>query len=183
MHTLNISSNMFFYLSLSVLLYIRYKLLCRENKEANYVRELMTIILGVYLIKVISLVFFPIVLQIGVNIVNKNPIIFLNPIKSWIFIIKNFNIYGIVYNILGNLVLLIPLPILLIYFYRNKVDSILKIFIICLITSIGIESFQYIESILISGVQRFIETNDVILNTSGGVLGYLLYDRYLRKIF
>lgn len=136
----------------------------------------------IYLFKVISLVFFPIVIQFGSNLIVRLPTIWLNPINSWMDIIKNNDIYGILYNIVGNLVLLFPLPIFLIYFYKKKVDSLLRMLIICFLVSFGIESFQYIESILISGVGRFIETNDILLNTIGGVLGYIFYDRRLRKL-
>lgn len=179
--SINISQDMFFYGGLIAFFYYRYKkVIKKENKDK--VRELMIILYGIYLIKFMSLVFFPILLNLGENLVNLKPTIFLNPIKSISYIISTNNIFGIAYNICGNLILLFPLPIFLIYFYKDKIDTLLKVVLICLLVSIGIEYFQYIESILISGVGRFIETNDVILNTAGGMLGYLFYNRYLRSL-
>lgn len=178
---ININEEIFFYIVLICYLYLIYKIIGKSRKR-NKTAELIMIIFGIYIFKVISLVFFPILIQFGSNIIERSPIIWLNPINSWIHIIKNNDIYGILYNIVGNLVLLFPLPIFLIYFYKKKVDSLLRMLIICFLVSFGIESFQYIESILISGVGRFIETNDIILNTIGGVLGYIFYNRCLRKL-
>lgn len=180
MHIINISQDMIFYSLVIYYLFYRYIKIKKGIKDK--ITELIMIIFGIYLFKVISLVFFPIVIQFGSNIIVRSPTIWLNPVNSWIYIIKNNDIYGILYNIVGNLVLLFPLPIFVVCFYKKKVDSLLRMLIICFLVSLGIESFQYIESILIAGVGRFIETNDIILNTTGGVLGYIFYDRCLSKL-
>lgn len=182
MRKISISSDNIHYFLLIVFLLFVYMKNFKNKKIINISSELVVLLFGIYIIKIISLVWFPILIQFGSNIIVRSPIIWLNPINSWIHIIKNNDIYGILYNIVGNLVLLFPLPIFLIYFYKKKVDSLLKMLIICFLVSLGIESFQYIESILISGVGRFIETNDIILNTTGGVLGYIFYDRCLSKL-
>ncbi len=182
MNRISISTDMIFYTSLAFLLYYRYAKIIKTKKTIDGIRELILIFFFMYLLKVISLVFFPIMFQFGDEITKLEPIIWLNPIYSWIYIFKSHTILGSIYNILGNIFLLFPLPIFLIYFYNKKVDSLLRMLIICFLISFGIESFQYIESILIAGVGRFIETNDIILNTAGGVLGYIFYYRCLRKL-
>lgn len=179
MNTLNISSDMFFYLLLVLFLYTRYRLLYKKNNCVNYVRELMIIIFGIYIIKVLSLVFFPVLIAKGLNI---KPTVFLNPIDSIKYIIKSNNLYGIIYNIGGNLLLLITLPVFLVYFFKDKVDSFKRILLICFFVSLSIECLQYLESIIIPSVGRFFETNDMILNTLGAGFGYIIYDKYLRKI-
>lgn len=182
MYDINISSDLFFYLGLACLLYFRYISIAKNRTKINKINELVIIIFSIYIFKIISLVFFPIVFQIGANIVKKYPVIWLNPVDSWISIISSNNLYGVIYNIFGNLLLLFPLPTFLIYFYKHKVDTLIRMLIICFVVAFGIEFIQYIESILIAGVGRFIETNDVILNTTGGMLGYLFYNRYLRNL-
>ncbi|MGL6186677.1 MAG: VanZ family protein [Clostridium chrysemydis] len=52
--------------------------------------------------------------------------------------------------------------------------------IIYFFISVGIECVQYIESVFISTVGRFFETNDIFLNTIGGAIGYILYDKHIR---
>ncbi|MBY0753939.1 VanZ family protein [Clostridium sardiniense] len=67
-------------------------------------------------------------------------------------------------------------------FFKEKVDSLKKILLICFFISLSIECLQYLESINIPSVGRFFETNDIILNTLGSGFGYIIYDKYLRRI-
>ena len=183
MNNINISSDMFFYLSLVWLAYFRYVSMSKKKEKINKTRELIIILFGIYILKVISLVFFPIVFQFGNNVIRRSPIVFLNPITSITYIFKHNDVNGIFYNIVGNIMLLFPLPTFIIYFYKYKFDNLISIFLICLLVSTSIECIQYIESILIAGVSRFFEINDILLNTFGGVFGYIVFDRYIRKIF
>lgn len=176
--TINITSDTFFYIALTCYLYLIYKIIIKYNKR-NKFNELILILFGIYIIKVLSLVFFPILIAKGLNV---NPTVWINPMDSIKYITKSNTLYGIIYNIGGNLLLLIPLPVFLIYFFKDKVDSLKKILIICLFVSLSIECLQYLESIIIPSVGRFFETNDMILNTLGAGFGYIIYDKYLRKI-
>lgn len=180
--TINITQEGFFYISLIYYLYLMYKIISKSNHR-NKINELVLLLFGIYIIKVLSLVFFPILITIGGNSVNISPTVFLNPINSISYIVKSNTLYGIVYNIVGNIALLMPLPVFLIYFFKDKVDSLKRILLICFLISLSIECLQYLESIIIPSVGRFFETNDIILNTLGGGLGYRIYDKYLRKIF
>ena len=176
--TINITGDAFFYIALICYLYLIYKRII-NSKRRNKVNELVLILYGIYIIKVLSLVFFPILIAKGLNV---NPTVFINPIDSIIYIIKSNNLYGIIYNIGGNLLLLTPLPVFLVYFFKDKVDSLKRILLICFFVSLSIECLQYLESIIIPSVGRFFETNDMILNTLGAGFGYIIYDKYLRKI-
>ena len=175
---INITQEDFFYIALICYLYLTYKRI-GKSKQINKVNELVLILFGIYIIKVLSLVFFPILITRGLNV---NPTVFINPIESIKYIIKSNTLYGIIYNIGGNFILLMPLPVFLIYFFKDKVDSLKRILLICFFVSLSIECIQYLESIIIPSVGRFFETNDVILNTIGAGFGYIIYDKYLRKI-
>lgn len=179
---INITQEGFLYISLICYLYLIYKRISK-SKYRNKVNELILLLFGIYVIKVLSLVFFPISITIGGNSVNVSPTVWFNPIKSISYIVKSNTLYGIIYNIGGNFILLMPLPVFLIYFFKDKGDSLKKMLLICCLVSLSIECIQYLESIIIPSVGRFFETNDIILNTLGGGLGYIIYDRYLRKIF
>lgn len=179
---MKITGDMFFYISLIILLYYRYKSVKNKNRKVNIIRELMIILFGIYLIKLMSLVFLPVIIKFGDNVIRKNPIVWINPLKSIYHILNTNNLFGVIYNIGGNIILLMPLPIFLIYFFGEKVDNMVNIIVICFLFSLGIEILQYIESLLIPSLRRYFETNDILLNTAGGVFGYIIYDRYLRKI-
>lgn len=179
--TINITGDAFFYIALICYLYLIYKIVT-NSKGRNKINELVLVLFGIYIIKILSLVFFPIALTIGVNSINVAPTVWLNPIDSIKYIIKSNTLYGIIYNIGGNLLLLMPLPVFLVYFFKDKVDSLKRILLICFFVSLSIECIQYLESIIIPSVGRFFETNDMILNTLGAGFGYIIYDKYLRKI-
>lgn len=176
--TINITKDGFFYIALICYLYLIYKIIS-SSKQRNKVNELVLILFGIYIINVLSLVFFPILIAKGLNV---NPTVFFNPMDSIKYIIKSNNLYGIIYNIGGNFILLMPLPIFSIYFFKDKVDSLKKIILICFLVSLSIECLQYLESIIIPSVGRFFETNDIILNTLGAGVGYIIYNKYLRKL-
>jgi len=71
-------------------------------------------------------------------------------------------------QVVGNLVMLLPLGIYIPLLYP-KFPGFLKVFIICLFVSISIELMQLITSV------RSTDIDDVILNTSGAIVGYVLY--------
>jgi len=50
-----------------------------------------------------------------------------------------------------------------------KLSGFFKVFIICLLTSVSIELMQLITNV------RSTDIDDVILNTSGAVVGYMVY--------
>lgn len=179
---INITQDIFFYIGLSLYLYLMYKMIS-NRKQRNKINELVLLLFGVYIIKVIALVFFPVLLTVGINSIKLNPTVWINPMDSIRYILKNNDLYGIVYNIGGNIALLMPLPVFLVYFFKEKVDNLKRIVLICFFVSLSIECLQYLESIIIPSVGRFCETNDIILNTFGGGIGYIIYYKYLRKIF
>ncbi|WP_303861139.1 VanZ family protein [Alkalibaculum bacchi] len=71
-------------------------------------------------------------------------------------------------NILGNLVLFLPLGFLTSFLIKSK--KLISVFTYSLLFSTLIEVMQYIFL-----TSRRADVDDVILNTVGGVLGYLIY--------
>jgi len=72
----------------------------------------------------------------------------------------------------GNLVMLLPLGIYIPLLFP-KLSGFLRVFIICLLVSVSIELMQLITNV------RSTDIDDVILNTSGSVVGYIIY-KFLR---
>jgi len=71
-------------------------------------------------------------------------------------------------QVLGNFVMLLPLGIYIPLVFP-KLSGFFKVFIVCLLVSVSIELMQLITS------YRSTDIDDVILNTSGAVIGYVIY--------
>jgi glycopeptide antibiotics resistance protein len=71
-------------------------------------------------------------------------------------------------QVIGNLVMLLPLGIYIPLLFP-KLSGFFRVFIICLLVSVSIELMQLITNV------RSTDIDDVILNTSGAVVGYIIY--------
>jgi glycopeptide antibiotics resistance protein len=80
--------------------------------------------------------------------------------------------YEFLENLIGNVILFMPLPVILALMSRLKGR---KIFFVCLLTSISIEIVQYVLGIGIMDV------DDVILNSLGAALGLWAYAWYKKR--
>ena len=58
---------------------------------------------------------------------------------------------------------------------QKKFNNIKSIFISSLIFSLIIESMQFIISIILGYNYKVVDIDDIILNTIGGIIGYILY--------
>lgn len=75
-------------------------------------------------------------------------------------------------NIIGNFFLFTPLGILLPLIF-SRINSFKQMAVIFLITAISIEMIQLVLRRF--GTYRTADIDDVILNTTGGILGWLIY--------
>src|SRR4030095_406546 len=71
-------------------------------------------------------------------------------------------------QVLGNSVLLLPLAIF-IPLLSSRLSGFMRVLFLCLMVSVGIELMQLVTSYLSTDI------DDVILNTAGALVGYLLY--------
>jgi glycopeptide antibiotics resistance protein len=83
-----------------------------------------------------------------------------------------YSIYGII-QLLGNIILLMPLVPILRWFSRKKIPY-LHIIGIILVWSIAIESIQFCINKITQYPSHLTDVNDVILNVFGGILGIIL---------
>ena len=77
-------------------------------------------------------------------------------------------------QVLGNLVMLVPLAFYLPSLFRGF-DRFAIVLLTCFLTSVAIELMQLITAF------RACDVDDVIMNTSGSVLGYLMF-LFIRKM-
>lgn len=175
-----ISQNYFLYLGILICLcksriiflhiFIKDKIISYDELK----NEFMKFIFNIYIFGLISKVYFPLTIAWGENIKYRGPIIILNPIKSIIMIFNKGGVDGFVYNILGNLMLLAPMGLFIYYYYRDRINSCKTIMLVSFCISLFIECTQIILSLVFPNVCRYFEVNDLLLNTLGGVIGYII---------
>lgn len=103
----------------------------------------------------------------------------LVPLKNTIAIVQNaihankdFLLPHLMQNILGNIILFMPLGFLVRRVAGNRF-SLLPVLFTGFFASMAIESIQWIERAY--GVYRSVDIDDVILNTTGTLVGWWLY--------
>jgi len=154
----------------------------RKNKgvQLNFKREVFFNILYLYVIFLVGLVIFP--LKIGnLKAMNMNPEANLIPVFNTVEDMQYINSFSMIKfwfkNIMGNTILMMPLGIFLPLLW-DKFRSLKSTVIFCFSVSLSIEIFQFISGYW--GNYRIFDIDDLILNTLGAFIGYLIYDRVLR---
>lgn len=102
----------------------------------------------------------------------------LAPLKTIAGYIENYKSFGasiIFINLAGNIVAFMPLGILLPLVFK-RTDRLTVITRITLFTSITAEICQFIFNV------GGLDIDDVLLNTIGGILGYLIY-RFVTRMY
>ena len=127
--------------------------------------------LGIIFIYYIILL-FNMVIFARYNTINSYNLI---PFKSIIEIFNNGNIYSIIINIFGNLLIFMPLEYFIIELF--KVKNFILNFIISFIIILIIEIMQYIFKV---GV---LDIDDLILCTFGMMLFYIIYSKVKEKFY
>lgn len=88
-------------------------------------------------------------------------------ISRFLFVSKNFRVSA--ENLLGNIVIFVPLGFLLPIILRRKVHNLKSIAMTSFFVSLALETSQLIFNLGIFDV------DDIMLNMSGAVLGYIIY--------
>lgn len=95
---------------------------------------------------------------------------------------NNFNVNIKISELTNFYNLIFLMPATLYFWYYSKKKIIFKLFLI----SLSIEIFQVIISLIINYPYKIFDINDIILNTSGGILVYLIIfscERLRKKIY
>ena len=137
-------------------------------EDKNKVKKFSLAIIFIYYI----ILLFNMVIFARYNTINSFNLI---PLKSIIEIFNNGNIYSIIINIFGNLLIFMPLEYFIIELF--KVNKFLLNFIISFLIIFIIEIIQYIFKI---GV---LDINDLILCTLGMMIFYIIYNKIKEKFY
>lgn len=166
-----------------IIIYIPFFIsLIKKNKSLKY--HIIFLAFYIYIIIVIDKVFLPIPIDKisieGLRLTSSNiPIINIVPTKSIIDIIKFTGILSI--QIVGNIVLFIPLGFLL-PCICNRISSTIKVLKISSMISLSIELLQLLGSLIYKATYRFADIDDIILNTLGALIGFIILKLINRKL-
>ncbi len=151
---------------------------CKKNVSAR--KQLIGLVFYIYIWKVIDLTLFPLPVQKeSIEFMQKiDPMIKHNwiPFYDTYLTIREAEFKSAFYIIGGNIALLIPFGFL--YSFLVEVKSIKKIGICSFLVSLSIEASQYLISLVLGFTYRSADINDLMLNTLGGIVGYIAYQNY-----
>lgn len=136
-------------------IYISLNVLIDKEKASKYINGFII----VYILFLISITFFKAKLY--------NHSYMINPIDSFMEI-KRDKLGGII-NIFGNLLMYVPIGI----YIKEKLNPRNNIAIVCFI--IYITSVEIIQTVTKTGT---CDTNDIIMNTLGFIIGIGIYNKY-----
>ena len=142
--------------------------LVRIIKREHRIRLCYIGIIELYIMLLISVTIFPIRIIPSEMRTGKNSILDfcqLIPFKDIIDIVKNSGIINI--QLIGNIILLMPMPVLIGYLSKKVFKSILF--------SFGIEIIQLIIDTLLSYPSRIFDVDDIILNGIGILIGMIIF--------
>ncbi|MFF3025429.1 VanZ family protein [Gottfriedia sp. NPDC057948] len=165
-----------FFIIAGIIFFIYQVIKLLRKKEVNILKVLMTFIFMNYVLFIIFILFFPIfidphALEKGQSI-SYNIIPFKSLYETTVFCIKHGYYSTLIKNIIGNLILIMPISFYLKILW-NKLKDWRIVLILSFLISIFIELTQLIENIF-QGTGRSVDIDDVILNVTGFILGYWL---------
>lgn len=154
----------------------------KHDRKITFKSELILFLFYIYTISVLTLTVIPLPFtrfkftRGGINII---PVI--NTITDFRDTFSHHEIVSTEHslqNLIGNIILFIPLGIFLpVLSYRYR--TLANVTILALICSTSIELVQLIERLF--EIYRYVDIDDVILNTLGAILGFIIINNLVLK--
>lgn len=153
---------------------IRYKKAKKINAKFLNRKEVLLIILSIYVMGLIAVALLPFSSHGSIK-PTANLVPVFNTVKDISTIpanMKSFMIKFWIINIFGNLFLLAPLAAIVPIIFK-KFRNIKATVILCFLISVSIELLQYLS--MFCGNFRSVDIDDIILNTLGSIIGFGIY--------
>lgn len=144
-----------------------------KKKFINY-KEISMVIFSIYIMSLVAITLLPLY-TLSHSRAAANVIPVLNTIRDITTTradMANYMTKFWIVNILGNLVLLVPLAAISPIIFK-KFRKLKSTVILCFLVSTLIEFLQYLSGFL--GNPRSADIDDVILNTLGALIGFLIF--------
>ena len=171
----------FFYI-ISIPIYVFFLLVLIWEKN-SIKKIIISSLFYFYIISILAVTIFPIPIQglkeIGLYGWDNNNFI---PFVSILDISFNDNLSVIIKikQIIGNIVLFIPMGFFIPFIWKSK-NNFRKALSIGILCSFSIELLQYIISLLLGFNYKVTDVDDILLNTLGFIIGFLLYKLFQRS--
>lgn len=154
-----------------------YKILkIHKNKEKfSFFKEFTTNIFALYIYLLINITLLPLYINGPGATTAMAERIHINIIPFNDYITGSYtNVNLIKSNLIGNIILLIPF-IFYLCLMKENIRNIKSVVITSFLISLFIESFQFITNLLGLSGWRAVDIDDLILNTLGGIIAYLIF--------
>ena len=139
-------------------------------------RNLINVVFSVYIVFLVSIVFFPLLLTSDGTNVGYNFIPFAS-IKNYLRINRSYSTLALI----GNLALLMPWGMLFkVVFQKSKS---LAFWLSTVAFCMGIEVTQHLINVMLGYKARCVDIDDFILNMTGAVIGFIIFRFCLIKIY
>ena len=146
-------------------------LVLKKSKDKNLLRELIINIFFIYFLVLIKITICKMdALQIDLN---GNKVINYIPLVETIKMFKDDGMRFALYNVIGNIILFMPLGFFIPLLF-NKKNKIRYIVAYGAIISTAIEVIQLQQTYNITDI------DDIIFNTLGAILGYLVFNMFYK---
>ncbi|MDP4091427.1 MAG: VanZ family protein [Bacillota bacterium] len=162
--------------------FLRWRIICkrkREGREVYILKEVVVNFFALYLIILAGFTIVPIhlvtmdIVRPSLDKINFIPIV--NTVRdmfNWPQGMGNYMIKFWIANVLGNVLLFVPMGMLLPLF-SDKFKKGSRTIFISFMLSLSIEIIQFLS--LYIGSIRSCDIDDIILNTLGGASGFIIY--------
>ncbi len=144
------------------------------KRKTGVIRTLFWVAVILYMSALIELFFFPIPCYPSEWAVGRE---YSNPSVNFVPFVNILSAqhFVIVRNLLGNILVFVPLGFLVPYMIKGE-KKIKKTAFVVVSSSVGVELIQFIGSFLIFRMGwKVVDIDDVIMNTIGGLIGILCY--------
>lgn len=162
-----------YFLVLSLIIWIIYRVIvCKKNYKINIFREVFINLFFLYFLIVIYFTFFKYgILHLDLQMRSYANLI---PLVETIKMFKD-NFMGLgnsLYNVLGNILLFVPLGFGIPLFFKNH-NRLGEIAFYGFLASLSIELLQYLTR------TNFTDIDDVIFNTLGAIIGFIIFNLFI----
>ncbi len=153
------------------------------RRNASFKHTFCILLLTFYFGYLIGVTIFPIPLQGALFMFKENGKSILEnnflPLKTINMVLASKRSFIIIRQLVGNFILLMPLIFLLPVLWE-RFRSLKNIFLTAFAFSLGIELVQLGASFIVGATYKIFDVDDIILNVSGGLVGYFVYAIILR---
>lgn len=173
---------------LGVLIFLRKK----KGIKITLSKELVKFLFGLYIFGLVGVTLFPLEIYFrGQSLHTFAPVINYIPFASIARDVAEvghghfstaFQIKLLIRNVGGNFALLMPLGMIVPILWK-RINSFVKATLLGFGISLSIELLQLIEGYLKIGFLRIVDVDDLILNTLGAAVGYIIYAVINKAIF